>query len=58
MYWMQFSLKILNIMKDAEPPVLSEDEYMHFLKSVKKLTEEKIEKIEKNYTNGEYCEDD
>lgn len=46
MYWMQFSLKVLDVMKDAQPPVLSENEYMDFLKAVKKLAEEKIEEIE------------
>ena len=46
LYWMQFSVKVLDVMKEAEPPVLSEDEYMDFLKAVKKLAEEKIEELE------------
>lgn len=42
MYYMQFCLKVLDIMKEAEPPTLSEEEFKQFLEHCKELFEEKL----------------
>ena len=44
MFYMQFSLKVLDVIKTAEP-ALTVSEYRKFLESVKKLADEKLETL-------------
>ena len=47
LYYLQFTGKVNETIKTAEPPTLSKDEYKKFLLSLKKLINEKLNELNK-----------